>query len=389
MIPTTRINMQTTIGARVSRARAGAALLLACAFVMVAAAQAAHPVSGRVIARVMGHEGADWLDRPERVAEEQPDRALEAIGVPVGAHVADVGAGSGYFTVRLSRRVGARGKVYATDIQREMLSRLERRLRAENIGNVELVLGKEDDPGLAPASVDLILMVDVYHELSRPQEMLRRMRASLKPGGRLVLIEYRKEDPQVPIRAEHKMSVKEARQELEAEGFVLATQSNVLPRQHILIFTAAAPASPSPATQTAVPAVLPEALRSHVKDERFGIVTSIRGLPLGVRDGLQTLFGSQSLDIAESDAKLQGADAKGGPPRPLRRLVAAGCSSDHCLVHYERGGSDHRWLVALFRWTPTETRYEWGGQAGNGLATIDEVRSAVLSGQVKGPVPSW
>jgi hypothetical protein len=142
-------------------------------------------------------------------------------------------------------------------------------------------------------------------------------------------------------------------------------------------------------SQVAVPAALSGTLRDHVKDERFEVVTSIRGLPLGVRDGLQTLFGSQTLDIAESRAELQDADVIVTPKRPLRRLVTAGCSIDHCLVYYERGGSDQTWLVALFHWTPAETRCEWGGHARGGLATIDEVRNAVLSGMVKGPVTVW
>jgi hypothetical protein len=141
--------------------------------------------------------------------------------------------------------------------------------------------------------------------------------------------------------------------------------------------------------QTAVPAALSGTLRDHVKDERFEVVTSIRGLPLGVRDGLQTLFGSQTLDIAESSAEVQGTDVIVTPKRSLRRLVAAGCSIDHCLVYYERGGSDHSWLVALFHWTPAETRFEWGGHARGRLATIDDVRNAVLSGTVKGPVTFW
>ena len=142
-------------------------------------------------------------------------------------------------------------------------------------------------------------------------------------------------------------------------------------------------------SQTAVPATLSGTLRDHVKAERFDVVTSIRGLPLGVREGLQTLFGSQTLEIAESSAEFQGTDEIATPKRPLRRLVAAGCSSDHCLVYYERGGSDHTWRVALFHWAPAETRFEWGGHARGGLATIDDVRNAVLSGLVKGPVTSW
>ena len=141
--------------------------------------------------------------------------------------------------------------------------------------------------------------------------------------------------------------------------------------------------------QTAVPAALSGTLRDHVKDERFEMVTSIRGLPLGVRDGLQTMFGSQTLDMAESRAEFQGTDPSVIPKRPLRRLVSAGCSIDHCLVHYERGGSAHTWLVALFHWTPAETRFEWGGHARGGLATIGDVQYAVLSGMVTGPVTFW
>jgi hypothetical protein len=142
-------------------------------------------------------------------------------------------------------------------------------------------------------------------------------------------------------------------------------------------------------SQAAPTAVLSETLRAHVKAERFGIVTSIRGLPLGVRDGLQALFGSQELDIAEPGAEFQVTDVIGNPKLPIRRLVAAGCSTDHCLVYYERGGIAHTWQVALFHWTPAATRFEWGGNAPGGLATIDDVRTAVLSGAVKGPNKLW
>jgi hypothetical protein len=131
------------------------------------------------------------------------------------------------------------------------------------------------------------------------------------------------------------------------------------------------------------------ALRAHVQDERFGIVTSIRGLPLGVRDGLQTLFGSRDLDIAEPGAEFQVTDVVVNPRLPTRRLAAAGCSTDHCLVYYERGGTDHTWHVALFHWTPAATRFEWGGAAPGGLATIDNVRSAILSGGIKGQTRFW
>ena len=142
-------------------------------------------------------------------------------------------------------------------------------------------------------------------------------------------------------------------------------------------------------SQAVAPVALSGALRDHVKDERFQIVTSIRGLPLGVRDGLQKLFGSQTLDIAEPGAEFQVTGVIGNPKRPIRRLVAAGCSTDHCLVYYERGGIDHTWHVALFHWTPAATRFEGGGTAPGGLATIDGVRSAILSGGIKGGAKIW
>jgi hypothetical protein len=137
--------------------------------------------------------------------------------------------------------------------------------------------------------------------------------------------------------------------------------------------------------QATPPVALSAALRAHVKDERFGIVTSLRGLPLGVREGLQTLFGSQSLDIAiaEPGAEFQATDVIVNPKLPTRRLVAAGCSTDHCLVYYERGGIVHTCEVALFHWAPDATRFEWGGTAPGGLATIDDVRKAILSGDIK------
>jgi hypothetical protein len=141
--------------------------------------------------------------------------------------------------------------------------------------------------------------------------------------------------------------------------------------------------------QAAPAAALSEALRAHLKNERLGLVTSIRGLPLGVRDELQALFGSQGLDIAEPGARFQATDVVSNPKLPARRLVAAGCSTDHCLVYYERGGVAHTWHVALFHWTPAATRLEWGGTAPGGLATIDDVRNAVLSGAIKGPNRQW
>jgi ubiquinone/menaquinone biosynthesis C-methylase UbiE len=198
-----------------------------------------HPISGRRFAPVMGYQGADWLERAERIEEEEPEVALDVIKIAKGASVADIGAGSGYMTVRLARRVGPEGQVYANDLQPQMLALLQRRLTRERIANVTVVQGAVDDPRLPPASVDLELMVDVYHELSQPQAMLRRLREALKPGGRLVLLEYRKEDPSIPIRLEHKMTVAEARMEVEAEGFTLSKVDESLPRQHILMFSVA------------------------------------------------------------------------------------------------------------------------------------------------------
>jgi hypothetical protein len=143
------------------------------------------------------------------------------------------------------------------------------------------------------------------------------------------------------------------------------------------------------AGQTQSAAALPETLRAHFKNERLQIVTSIRGLPLGVRDELQTLFDSQTLEIAEPGAEFQVTDVVRTPKLPIRRLVAAGCSADHCLVYYERGGIAHTWHVALFHWTPQATRFEWGGTAPNNLATVDDVRSMVLSGTIKGGSRIW
>jgi len=200
-------------------------------------AQAEHPLTGRRIASVMGIGGAEWLERSEREIEELPETALDKIGVKPGMMVADVGAGVGYFSIRLAKRVSPGGKIFAVDVQPEMLSILKDRAAKAKITNIQPVLGSESDPHLAPNSCDIILMVDVYHELSQPQRMLQKMRQALKSDGRLVLLEYRKEDPHIPIRSEHKMSVQEAKTEVEAEGFNLDTTLNDLPRQHIFIFS--------------------------------------------------------------------------------------------------------------------------------------------------------
>lgn len=197
---------------------------------------------GREIAHVMGHEGADWLERSEREAEEAPSRLIESLELRDTDVVADIGAGSGYFTVRIAPRV-SRGRVKAVDIQPEMLDLLARRLQREQIGNVDLILGRADDPRLEPASVDLALLVDVYHEFEYPYEMMTRIREALRPGGRVVLVEYRLEDPTVPIKRVHKMSERQAIREMQAVGLRHMRTIGVLPRQHILIFSKELPAS--------------------------------------------------------------------------------------------------------------------------------------------------
>lgn len=208
-------------------------LLISALFATATAiAQGTHPVSGRRIAQVMGVGGADWLDRPERVKEENPDLAVEELKLKPGMTVADIGAGTGYYSFRMAKVVGPSGKVYANDIQQEMLDLLDKKKPA----NVVTVLGAEADPKLPVGCCDLILMVDVYHELSEPQKMLQKIHAELKPTGRLVLLEYRKEDPKVPIKPDHKMSVAEAKLEVEHEGFKLDQVIESLPWQHIIIF---------------------------------------------------------------------------------------------------------------------------------------------------------
>lgn len=204
---------------------------------LIAQQPGVHPVSGRVYALPMGVAGAEWLDRRERELEEDPDLAMRLIRVQRGSTVADVGAGSGYFTVRLARAVGATGKVYAVDIQPGMLELLQRAVAKEKLTNVIPVLAVENDPRLPPESLDLVLMVDVYHELSSPQVTLGHLKRALKPGGRLVLLEYRAEDPDVPIRPEHKMTKAQVKLEIEHEGFRQQRVYDDLPRQHLIVFT--------------------------------------------------------------------------------------------------------------------------------------------------------
>ena len=211
-------------------------LVLAFLFFQASFAQSVHPITGRKIAPVMGAAGAGWLDRSERETEEAPNKALDALDIRSGMVVADVGAGTGYFSLRIARRVGPDGRVYANDVQPEMLEKLRANAQHDKLDNIETVLGSEADPKLPVGKMDFVLLVDVYHEFSQPQQMLQHIRSSLKPDGRLVLLEYRKEDPAVPIRPEHKMSVAEVKAEVEAEGYKLDKVIETLPRQHIIIF---------------------------------------------------------------------------------------------------------------------------------------------------------
>lgn len=185
----------------------------------------------------MGVGGADWLVRSERIKEEDPDRMLISLEIKRGSVVADVGAGVGYHTWRLSEIVGPTGKVIAEDIQEGMISLLRKNIEDRKLRNVEIVHGTPTDPKLPENAVDLVLMVDVYHEFADPVSMMSQIRKALKPDGRVALIEFRKEDPNVPIQPLHKMSIPEVRSELESMGFKYQKVLTFLPWQHILIFT--------------------------------------------------------------------------------------------------------------------------------------------------------
>ena len=191
---------------------------------------------GREIAHVMGHQAADWLERPEREAEENPALLIKALKLKPGEAVADIGAGTGYYSRRLAQSVGSGGVVYAVEIQQEMLDILTNKMAALNIHNVKPVLGDITDPRLPTASVDLILMVDVYHEFDHPREMVAAMVRALKPSGRMVFVEFRGEDPKIPIKLLHKMTEAQVRKEMAAFPLNWIETSEVLPIQHIIIF---------------------------------------------------------------------------------------------------------------------------------------------------------
>jgi len=190
----------------------------------------------REIAQVMGHEGAGWLERPEREKEEPPAKLIAALKLKPGQVVVDIGAGSGYHAFRMAPLVGPKGKVLAVDIQPEMLALIRDKMKKTNVSNIEPVLGKIDDPKLPRASADLILMVDVYHEFSHPYEMTVKMIEALKLGGRLVFVEFRLEDPKVPIKLLHKMSERQVIKETSTHPLKHVETIRTLPWQHIIVF---------------------------------------------------------------------------------------------------------------------------------------------------------
>jgi SAM-dependent methyltransferase len=191
---------------------------------------------GREIAQVMGHQAADWLERPSREAEEQPFKLIGALHLKNGDAVADIGAGTGFYSRRIAREVGTNGIVYAVEIQQEMLDILTNKMVQAGIYNVKPVLGTVENPRLASNSVDLILMVDVYHEFDHPREMVEGMCEALKPGGRLVFVEFRGEDPHVPIKPLHKMTEAQVRKEMQPFPLHWVETIEDLPIQHIIVF---------------------------------------------------------------------------------------------------------------------------------------------------------
>lgn len=191
---------------------------------------------GRPIADVMSFHGADWLVRDTREQEEQPEAMLDALKIKPGSTVADVGAGVGYTSLKLARRVGSEGVVLATDVQPEMLQMLAANARAAGLKNVRPIRCTATDTKLPEGKVDLVLMVDVYHECVDPESTLQGVLKALKPGGRLVLVEFRGEDPEVPIKPEHKMTFAQVKRELEPQGFKFKEKFDFLPWQHIIVF---------------------------------------------------------------------------------------------------------------------------------------------------------
>ncbi|MCV3213183.1 class I SAM-dependent methyltransferase [Plectonema radiosum NIES-515] len=190
---------------------------------------------GREIAKVMGHTGASWLERPQREAEEQPSKIVNAIDLKPNDVVADIGAGTGYLSFRIAPLI-PKGKVFAVDIQPEMLDIIKSLKKEKNIPNVEPILATVSNPNLPSESVDLAIMVDAYHEFEYPLEVMQGIVSALKPGGRVVLVEYRAENPFVTIKPLHKMSQKQLKKEMQAVGLLWRQTKNLLPQQHLMVF---------------------------------------------------------------------------------------------------------------------------------------------------------
>ncbi|MDP6436204.1 MAG: methyltransferase domain-containing protein [Gammaproteobacteria bacterium] len=191
---------------------------------------------GREISHVIDHRGIDWLDRPKREQEERTDLLLESLPLGADSVVVDLGAGSGYFSLLIAAKL-PQGRVIAVDIQQEMLDRIDERARLAGIDNIELLLATETDPRVPADSADLVLIVDAYHEFSYPREVMQGIARGLKPGGLLYHLEYRAEDPDLPILRLHKMTEEQTIMEVEAAGLDWVETLDFLPRQHILIFT--------------------------------------------------------------------------------------------------------------------------------------------------------
>ncbi len=184
----------------------------------------------------MSYQGAWWLDRANRDETQKPEHVLDVIGVHAGQTVADVGCGSGYFSVHLAKRVGDTGRVLASDLQPEMLALLDKKVQAAHLTNITPILATEADAKLPPSSVDIALLVDVYHELTHPLVTMTQVKAALRDGGKVVLVEYRAEDPNVDIKPEHKTTLPQLKKELAAEGFTFVSSDESLPEQRIVTF---------------------------------------------------------------------------------------------------------------------------------------------------------
>jgi ubiquinone/menaquinone biosynthesis C-methylase UbiE len=231
------------------RQRAAPALALLALLALLAAAPAVAQYSdipasedgigkvymGREIAHVMGHEGADWLERPERITQEQPDRVIAAMELKPTDVVADIGAGTGYFSIRIARKV-PQGSVIGEDIQPEMIDLMRESVARAGVANVRPILGAADDPHLPAGTVDKVLLVDAYHEFDQPLEMMRGIVRGLKPDGQVVFVEYRGEDPAVPILPHHKLTEAQLSKEMGAVGLHLVRRYEELPWQHVLIY---------------------------------------------------------------------------------------------------------------------------------------------------------